>query len=65
MKLENMAERGEDTKEKSICRHNYPALVEAVEDGVRARCLNPECGAVGPVRGTSKEAWRALLGLEP
>lgn len=43
------------------CGHVAPMVIERVEGGYAARCLR--CGTMGPARGTSGEARRALLAL--
>jgi hypothetical protein len=43
------------------CGHVAPMVMDRVEGGYAARCLR--CGTVGPVRGSSAEARRALLEL--
>ena len=43
------------------CGHVAPMVIDRTEGGYAARCLR--CGTVGPVRATSTEARRALLGL--
>jgi hypothetical protein len=43
------------------CGHVAPIAIDRAEDGYAARCLG--CGTVGPVRATSTQARRALLGL--
>ena len=43
------------------CGHVAPMAIYRTEDGYAARCLR--CGTAGPVRATSTEARRALLGL--
>ncbi len=43
------------------CGHVAPMVIDRAEDGYAARCLR--CGTAGPVRATSTEARRALLGL--
>jgi hypothetical protein len=41
------------------CEYHSPVLIELIGDERFARCLL--CGMIGPVRGTSEEARKALV----
>jgi hypothetical protein len=48
----------EITTPRRRCKHAFPAMITATNDGRRARCMN--CGTLGPLRTDLAAAMQAL-----